>query len=341
MSLPTHLKNRRSQAVAIEVASGLAGAQPPHVSIEGGRFTLVDAGGNKKPLDTVYLDCIIIATKAGRNRVFWGKGANYEGENQGHPICFSDNNIGASINAQQPQAAQCTICEWSKWDSDISKLTGKNVPACKTFKKIGIMLPGFTFPFQMNIPVMSHPALESYSAEFKTGDYDVSDVITRISFVAGKTGQLAFDFADFGQEDLPYIDGETMKLRDDMIESGKTDILIGRNDVPWSGALPAAKEQQVLSPPKPAIAVKPTPPLPAVPQTPQRPVFGAPQQAVAGDAPKRRGRPPKTPGNGFNTDRDMAEQQIEAATPSFGIQDAAAPSNELEQALDQAFKLPT
>ena len=205
------------------------------------------------------------------------------------------------------------------------------------------MLPGFDFPFQIQVPVMSHQALQSYSAQFNTGDFDVSDVITRVSFVAGKTGELAFDFADFGQDDLPYIDAETMKMRDDMLEAKKTDILIGRNDVPWSGAPAAAKEQQVLSPPKPAAAAKPTPPQIPAPQTPQRPAFGTPQ-AAAGDGPKRRGRPPKAPGNGFSTiaaDRDMAEQQIEAATPSFGIQDAAAPSNELEQALDQAFKLPT
>ena len=67
------------------------------------------------------------------------------------------------------------------------------------------------------------------------------------SEVEGKTGELQFDFADFGQEDLPYIDAATMTLRDDMLENKKTDVLVGRNDVPWSGALPASKEQQALA----------------------------------------------------------------------------------------------
>src|ERR1039458_10055505 len=353
MILPAHLKNRRSQAVAVEVAAGLGSAQPPHISIQGGRFTLVDAAGNKKPVETMYLDCVIIDGQKGRSRTFWGVAAQFEGDNSGPPLCFSDNNIGPSINSQEPQAQTCAICPMQRFDSDVSKMTGKPVPACKVLKKLAVMLPGFNFPFQLRVPVMSHASLATYSNEFKAGDADVSDVITRVTFVEGKTGELSFDFADFGTNDLPYIDVATMTLRDDMLETKKTDVLVGRNDVPWSGALPASKEQQVLAPPKPAAQAAPTPRPTPTPQTP-RPAFGAP--GAAGEAPKRgRGRPvgstkPAAPtGNGgFAPAGGAGRDKIETTTaapqsknPSFGIEEGAEPDTELSKALDDVFKLPT
>lgn len=352
MTLPAHLKNRRSQAVATEVSAGLGSAQPPHVSILGGRFTLVDAAGNKKPLETTYLDCIIIDGQKGRSRTFWGVAAQFEGDNSGPPLCFSDNNIGPSVNSQEPQAQTCAVCPMARFDSDVSKMTGKPVPACKVLKKLAIMLPGFTFPFQLRVPVMSHASLATYSNEFKAGDADVSDVITRVTFVEGKTGELQFDFADFGQDDLPYIDAPTVKLRDDMLESKKTDVLVGRNDVPWSGALPASKGQQALAPPKPAAQAAPTA-RPAESPPTSRPAFGAP--GAAGEAPPKRGRgrpagstaKPQPPTNGFAPAKPSAiettlqQPDPRADVPSFGIEQGAEPDTELAQALDDVFKLPT
>ena len=234
--LPAHLQNRKSQAVSTEIIAGLGSPQPPHVSIQGGRFTLVDSAGNKKPVDTLYLDCIVIDGKKGRSRVFWGVGAVFEGEQSGPPKCFSDNDIGPSSLSQDPQSQTCATCVMARWDSDVSKMTGKPVPACKTMKKLALMLPGFNFPFQLRVPVMSHSSLQAYSSQFSTGEFDVSDVVTRVSFVEGKTGELEFNFADFGNEDLPFIDEPTMKLRDQMLAEKKTDVLVGRNDVPWQGA---------------------------------------------------------------------------------------------------------
>src|ERR1039458_9186142 len=103
MTLPPTQKPRRSQAVAVEVAAGLGSAQPPHISIQGGRFTLVDAAGNKKPVETMYLDCVIIDGQKGRSRTFWGVAAQFEGDNSGAAPRLSHNNIGPSINSQEPQ----------------------------------------------------------------------------------------------------------------------------------------------------------------------------------------------------------------------------------------------
>lgn len=361
--LPAHLKKRTSQVVSAEIISGLGSPQPPHVSIQGGRFTLVDSAGNKKPVDTLYLDCVVIDGKKGRSRVFWGVGAVFEGEQSGPPLCFSDNDIGASSLAQQPQSLTCATCVMARWDSDVSKMTGKPVPACKTMKKLAIMVPGFNFPFQLRVPVMSHSGLQAYSAQFSTGEFDVSDVITRITFVDGKTGELEFNFADYGQEDPPFIDEPAAKLRDQMLAEKKTDVLIGRLDVPWQGALPGQTQQQL---PAPRKVAQPQQPRTAAPQTQAgRPAFGtapAATGAAFGEERKKPGRPPgslnKPKQNGgqptFAVQATPAQRNIETSAkameaqageqtedPSFGVEAAGEPSDELGNELDKVFKLPT
>lgn len=363
-NLPTHLKNRKSQAVSTEIIAGLGSPQPPHVSIQGGRFTLVDSAGNKKALETLHMDCVIIDGKKGRSRVFWGVGAVFEGEQSGPPLCFSDNDVGPSSQAQQPQSQACQTCPMARWDSDVSKMTGKPVPACKTMKKLALMLPGINFPLQLRVPVMSHSSLQAYSAQFSTGEFDVSDVVTRISFTPGKTGELEFDFADFGTEDLPFIDEATMQIRDRMLEEKKTDALVGRNDLPWQGALPAGQgtaqpaARQIAPPQQPR---QPAPQAGPKPQT--APSFGAGQAAPAntaafGSGEKRRpGRPAGSPNkpkqNGqqtFQTANTPAQRNIETSAQreaemgepaNFGIEQGQPVGDELGEALDQVFKLPT
>jgi hypothetical protein len=360
-NLPTHLKNRKSQAVSTEIIAGLGSPQPPHVSIQGGRFTLVDSAGNKKPLETLHMDCVVIDGKKGRSRVFWGVGAVFEGEQSGPPLCFSDNDVAPSSQAQQPQSQACATCPMARWDSDVSKMTGKPVPACKTMKKLAVMLPGISFPLQLRVPVMSHSSLQEYSAQFSTGEFDVSDVVTRISFVAGKTGELQFDFADYGNGDLPFIDEATMQIRDRMLEEKKTDALVGRNDLPWQGALPAGQgaaqsaARQIAPPQQPRTQVQPQ----AGPKPQTAPAFGtaqpAQQQTAFGSGEKKKpGRPPGSPNkpkqNGFQTANTPAQHNIETSAQreaemgepaNFGIEQGQPVGDEMGEALDQVFKLPT
>ena len=62
MELPARLANRLSgPKLAEAVTAGLGSAAPPYVSIEGGSFTLIDSSGSEIPVDTKWLDCIIVA----------------------------------------------------------------------------------------------------------------------------------------------------------------------------------------------------------------------------------------------------------------------------------------
>jgi hypothetical protein len=365
MTAPAFLKKRTSQAVSTEIIVGLGTVQPPHISIQSGRFTLVDSAGNKKPVETLHLDCIVIDGRKGRSRVFWGVGAVFEGEQSGPPQCFSDNDVGPSSLAQSPQSQTCATCVMARWDSDVSKMTGRPVPACKTMKKLALMVPGFNFPFQLRVPVMSHSGLQAYSAQFNTGEFDVSDVITRVTFAEGKTGELEFNFADYGQNDLPFIDEPTMKLRDQMLAEKKTDVLVGRLDVPWQGALPAQQLGQQAQLPAPRKVAAPKP-AQTQPVAAGRPAFGmAPSTSgpAFGEEKKKPGRPAGSPNkpkqNGgqpqFTVNPTPSQRNIETSPeieaqaveqeptedPSFGIQQAGEPGDEMQNALETVFKLPT
>ena len=103
LPVPAHLAGRTRRNVADQVHTGLGMPTPPSVSIKGGAFTLVDSNGAKEPIETNYLDVVIIDTLPFVNRVYWGR--DYTGgENNLAPECWSDNGIGASRNATNPQS---------------------------------------------------------------------------------------------------------------------------------------------------------------------------------------------------------------------------------------------
>lgn len=353
--LPDFLKNRRSAAVAQTVASGIVGGMPAHVSILGGRFTLVDATGEQIPVQTVYLDAVLIDAQDTIQRAFF---EDYDPNNQTPPVCFSDNGIGASANAQVPQSSSCMTCPQNQWGSAVSKMTGKPVKACRIMKKVAIMVAGYEFPFQLRIPTMSLDNLKSYTKKFQGQNVDVSDVITRISFVPGVVGELDFNA-------VSYIDQPTFELREKFLEDERTDELVGRGDVVYQGpprvAAPAQRPQ--IAPPVNPAAQGQAPAwdnaqgfVPQAPQQPTQLAFAPFSPNTAGpvstgsapataDGGKRKGRPPK-PKESEAQQTNVAPFRPQAtAAPNaapFGIVGTGAPPpTELAQQLDEIFKLPT
>jgi hypothetical protein len=240
--LPARFKNRQDRrAVATAVATGLGSASPPSISIKGGAFTLVDANGEQSPVETKYLDCVIFDVNADVpvQRVYWGKDRPFDPGSDAYqpPLCFSDNGIGASRNAQEPQSPSCQMCPQNVWGSAVSKISGKGVKACGAIKKVAVMAmegkeTAYDFPFLLRVPIMSHENLRVYSDKFKGKDFDVSDVVTRVSFVHGAVGVLDFEAVDFTGDDVEALVQKAL-------ESHVTDAMIGRGDLPVQGSLPA------------------------------------------------------------------------------------------------------
>jgi hypothetical protein len=238
-ALPAYLQNRQSQGVAARATSGMGGVLPPHISIAGNCFTLIDAGGNKMPLGGTMQACVVDICDHLNKRYYendWTPGSDEP------PTCFSRNGVSPSRDAQTPQARFCTECEWNKRGSDTSKLSNKPIKACRDEKDIALLLPQYpNMLFQLTLPPGSFKNWTAYMTNFK-GGADVSDVLTHFGFQMQANGVMTFqpvmDQHGYGV----YIPEALAIVREQALASKATDVLVGRNDVPI--ALPAPTNEQ-------------------------------------------------------------------------------------------------
>ena len=292
MQLPAHLANRQRRDLAGATMGGINSGQPPHLSIKDNRFTLVDGAGNTKPMQTLFLDICIIDANAAVSKIYYDPRTPYDpsGDNNNPPICFSDNGIGASAQASQPQNTSCQLCPHNAWGSAVSKMTGKPVKACNDLKKMAFIVPGDPnqLVYQLRIPPASLKNLAQYTQTVAGHGCDLYDVVTRLEFES--QGVLKFSPASF-------VDEATAKLTEHIWAQNATDILVGKNDRPWTGqALAAPAAQQALPPAQPAPQ-----PFMAPPQPVQQPAAingpfggGAPVTAFVPPSPAA-AAPPTTP----------------------------------------------
>ena len=283
-NLPAYLQQYQAPDVGATLSANLGSAMPPHVSIGGGRFTLVDASNNEIPVPTfdpvlgVYLDAVIIDSNPVMSRIYFS-GAYDAGAEGVRPDCFSDNGVGPSISASSPQAPTCAVCpraEWTKVNAN-----GKKVPWCSQKQKVALLIPGFPTLFLLAVPPNSHSYLREYVEKCKGNGANVANLITRISFVPGVQGTLQF-------QPVSWIDETVAQLRQAAYAEKKTDALVGRTDVARPAAsLPPPQGQPttgLIGAPvmQPVNYVPAVPAQPTMGQWPPQPLAAAPQPAAFG-----------------------------------------------------------
>ena len=338
------------------VTAGLGAAAIPYVSLEGGSFTLLDSSGNEKPIETKYFDCVIIDSQvpaegeSAIQRVFWGERGTdgvvrpadgYAGRSgvSKPPLCFSDNGVGASVQAQDPQSANCTVCQWKQFNF-VSKVDPtKRSTACRPVKKLAVLPmeavewdakknptvfdPIHEAAFLIRIPVMSHDNLAAYGRKFKGQDFDITQVITRVSFVHGSVGLLDFNA-------IARVDDENDALIDKICDSHTTDVLVGRGDKPI---------QQMLAPPK--EEAKPLPPPPPSGQAPQAQAAPFAEQAQPKQTRTRKPKTEAAPAGPFAPAQDGSIPpflQRQAPSQTGIAANPPAPPAELNEAINRLFK---
>jgi hypothetical protein len=358
--LPVHLQNRQRRDLVGAALGGLNQGSPPHVSIAGNRFTLVDDAGNEKPVQTLFLDVCVIDANQSVSKIYFDPRIPFEpgGDNSNPPLCWSDNGIGASAQASSPQNTSCQLCPHNAWGSSTSKATGKPTKACNDVKKLAVLVPGIEMVFLLRIPPASLKNLAKYTQTLAGHGVDLPDALTRLEFES----QGILKFTPVG-----YVDEATAALTDKVIAAKGTDLLIGRNDRPWGGqadvqkvAYAQAQAPQIAAPapaPAPAFMTPPQPfgqppaapqtagfggaPAPAAPPSTSSPMDATPPKRTRGPnkskaAPAEDGIPPFL-------QRNPAPPEAPSAPPTqFGMQSApAAPDAGVQAALDAAFRLPT
>lgn len=289
-NLPAHLANRQRRDLATSAMGGINAGSGPHISIKDNRFTLVDAAGNEKQMQTLYLDVCIIDANPTVSKIFYDPNKKYDpsGADNSAPICFSDNGVGASAQAAQPQNTNCQLCPWNAWGSATSQMTGKQTKACNDGKKLAVLVPNQGVDgmvFLLRVPPATLKNLAKYTQSVGGHGVDLPDVATRIEFES----QGVLKFTPTG-----YVDELTAQATEKIWANKGTEQMVGKLDRVWNGAADAAKaayaQQAAIAPPAQPIAPAPAP-APAFAPPPQpfmnqqnaaAPPFGGPQVGFGG-----------------------------------------------------------
>lgn len=363
--LPAYLQNRQSKALARTLQENLGSGQPPYLSIEGGRFTLIDAVGNALPVATFdpqmgqYIDMNIIDVNNTISKIYFDPENPYDPKqaDRAPPLCWSDNGVGPSRNAGSPQAPTCAACPNNTWGSATSKVSGKGIKACSDIQKIAFTTGTNKTVFLLRVPPNSLAEMRAYVGRFVGEAADISDVVTRVSFKQGIIGTLQFQAA-------AYIDEPTMALRESILASKASDAIVGRLDsVHPAVALPAPGVEQrhtvvveqgggagpangaqgggsaSYAPYNPPVTAFQTTVSPAT-----APTDPASAQVPSAPPTRRRGRPPAVPAQQASTPQATPIQApfptgAPAAGPgnNFGIQPGVPPNQEIAATLDTLF----
>ena len=311
-NLPDYLQKTSLPRLSDRATEGMGSSLPPHVSIQGNQFTLIDKSGEEHSVDTKHLDIAIIDMSDVLCKLYYGK--KWAEDSKDPPLCWSSNGIAASREAIEPQNAeggyQCNSCEWNRRGS-AQGLKGVAIKACRDEKWLAVLIDGYAdMIFQFRVTPGSFSNWKAYSEKFAKQPFDIRDVITRLQFVSN--GVLTFTPANWLTPDMT-------QLRNKLVTSKATDGIVGRLDQPIQGQIAT-------------------------------PLSGAPVQQLAdangpqgkpAEAPKKRGRPPAQPAatteNGQTTMAPFRPDPPPGG-PTFGIETPAAPPAELANDLDAFFK---
>jgi hypothetical protein len=266
--VPAYLLNRGASAVVDDndFIGGIGAALPPHLSIADNRFTLVDAAGNERLIQTLYIDVCIIAANDKTSRMYFDPATPFNKMDTVPPLCWSDNGTGPSRNAMRPQAPSCSVCPFSAWNSAVSRVTGRGIPACQTSKKIAFVVPGDAddIVYMLKIPPASLGNLVTFHKTLGANTIGgrkaaPPDVITRIEFES--QGILKFtpvrmvDEDTFNRTERAYANPSALAT------------ITGRDDIAIDPSLPLPNGAQarpmisqhpgMVPPPKPAVAWEP------------------------------------------------------------------------------------
>lgn len=368
MQLPSYIKPRTGPKMSETALAVVGMGASPYLSIEGGRFTLVDAAGNMKPSQQLYQDVVIIDMNENMSKDY--RTDEWDPGNPTPPVCFSDNGVAPSINAAQPQSPTCGGCPHNVWGSKISKM-GSKVKACRDTHKLAVIVPGEPANvFRLIVTPNSLTNWRGYTTLFQGQPFDLCDVVTRLTFQQGVMGTLEFKPRPT-VENPPgtvvqscWLDEATLALRDAAVTAKAGDAVVGRLDRPRDPALATNPQPAAALTHQPAAQPQATAQSAVFPSTSGAPAStqtGAPAQAASRSEPaaqqpepaqrgRRRRQTAETPAPQQTTQAAAQPQQTQpqqgqmapfrqepAQQAPFGMAAGAAPNADLQATLNSVF----
>jgi hypothetical protein len=177
-------------ALANAAASGISTSAHPRISIKGSRFRLQSPGNDDIVLQQLYLEVIIVGAGAHLSKTYYAGAYDPNASEPLVPECWSDNGVGPSIGASNPQSATCAACHANVLGSKISP-TGGKLKLCTDNKKIAVLLndiPGVIEQgydgavYELRMPYMSAKNFTTYAQDLIKRGMNIATVITCITF---------------------------------------------------------------------------------------------------------------------------------------------------------------
>ena len=253
VQLPAHLRALATlPSLADHAAEGIGSSLPPHISIQGNQFALIDATGAAHEIETTHLDVCIIDRSDVICKSFYAE--KWSPDSSDPPACFSMNGIGPSTESSSPQARTCAECPNNVRGSAMSAMSNKPIKACRDEIKLAVIVPGYDMLFQFTLTPGSFTNWRSYVQKFKGQQFDIKHVMTRLTFERGKSGVLEFNVRPYVQGGpAPWIDEPTAQTQLKALTAGSagkaTDLIVGRTDRPRGGELPPPPAQAQIAAP--------------------------------------------------------------------------------------------
>lgn len=199
-----------------------------------------------------YLDVIILGSSPFVSKSYYTPG-EWNEDSSGAPLCTSIRGDAPDPGCPEPQSNSCATCPHNEWKT---LRTGRRGKECQDQKRLALLLrPEMTTrmlgspldePVFLKVPPNSLAPLKTYGDSLMHQGLPPVSVITRISFHATELFKMDFKaIRSLKNEEAP---GVLPLIRDP-----RTSRILGLSPQFRSPALPAAKPQQVIAPPSPAV----------------------------------------------------------------------------------------
>lgn len=228
LQLPAYLQALALPSIGAAVVNGITGgASIYQIGLKQSRFRLQSPSSEEQLVDALHLDVIIVGANTNKSHSYYATKYDPKNTEFKAPDCWSDNGIGPSNKADNPQSAACATCPHNVWGTGTSASGAPAGKACQETKKMAVLLADNpTGPvYLLRIPPASLANLKTFVDALNSRNIPVSALVARVTF-DGESDypKLVFKAAGWISED------QANAVRD-IAGSDEIDIVTGAKDI--------------------------------------------------------------------------------------------------------------
>ena len=183
--LPAHLQDFGSFGLSVNegITGGIKAGGHPRINLDGSRWRVTENGVEDPDyIRDTTLNVIIVDANPHMSKVFYATKFS-PGADAKAPDCFSDNGVGPSTQATNPQHSNCAVCPHNAWGSKVNEL-GNKTKACSDYKKIAVVLADDPERnvFELRIPAASLQDFNKIMSSIVRNNLPIPAIVFELSF---------------------------------------------------------------------------------------------------------------------------------------------------------------